>query len=191
MAATKPLTVAQLQGLIASLPKFCANTVFTLSGQTYTSASLVTLATAVLNAGAASSAAKASLAAARAAEEKSIAGDGVVVREARDTLALMFNDVPETLSAFAIAPRKLPRPLSAEARAAATAKLRATRLARGTTSKEQKAKISGNVTGVTIVPITSPASPAPAAATPAAPTPATPATGSGPVTATGTTAAHT
>ncbi len=55
----------------------------------------------------------------------------------------------------------------------------------------QKAKISGNVTGVTIVPITSPASPAPAAATPAAPTPATPATGSGPVTATGTTAAHT
>ena len=107
----------------------------------------MTLATAVLNAGAASSAAKASLAAARAAEEKSIAGDGVVVREARDTLALMFNDVPETLSAFAIAPRKLPRPLSAEARAAATAKLRATRLARGTTSKEQKAKILGERDG--------------------------------------------
>ncbi len=48
-----------------------------------------------------------------------------------------------------------PKPLSAEARAAATAKARATRKARGTTGKKQKSSITGDVTGVTITPVTS------------------------------------
>lgn len=48
---------------------------------------------------------------------------------------------PTTLAALAIVPRKTPKPLSVEALAARTAKADATRKARGTTSKKQKAAI--------------------------------------------------
>jgi hypothetical protein len=47
------------------------------------------------------------------------------------------------VSAFEITPRKPYVPLSAAERAAATAKAKATRIARGTTSKKQKAAVSG------------------------------------------------
>jgi len=177
MTPSRTLTEAQLRALITSIPIYCANTIFTLSGQTFTSPQLVTLITSVLNASTAVTAARASMKAALLAEEKLVLGNVVLVREARDTLGLMFNTVPETLSAFAIVARKPPTPLSTEARAAATAKAKATRIARGTTSKKQKATISGNVTGVTITPVTTPV--VVAGATPAAPTPASPVTSGG------------
>lgn len=174
------LTEAQLRALITSLPVYCASTLFTLSGVTYTSTQLVTVITALLDASTALTAERAAMKAALLAREKSITQNGAVVREVRDTLTLMFNNVPATLSAFAIAPRKARKPLTAEARAAATAKLRATRKARGTTSKKQKAQISGNVTGVSITPITGSADPAPTATTAAAaPNPVTPGTSNG------------
>ena len=62
------LSQAQLQALIVSLPKFCQNTLFTLSGQPYTSAQLVAVAQTLLNASAARAAAKASLSGAVQAE---------------------------------------------------------------------------------------------------------------------------
>jgi hypothetical protein len=65
---------------------------------------------------------------------------------------------------------KARQPLPTEKRAAATAKLRATRTARGTTSKKQKLAVKGDVTGVTVTPITTPAPASPPAA-PAGPAP--------------------
>jgi hypothetical protein len=62
------------------------------------------------------------------------------------------------------------QPLPTDKRVAATAKLRATRTARGTTSKKQKLAIKGDVTGVIVTPITAPA-PASPPATPAGPAP--------------------
>jgi hypothetical protein len=61
------------------------------------------------------------------------------------------------------------RRLGTEKRATATAKARATRLARGTKGKKQKLAIRGDVTGVTVTPIVASPSPAP---TPVAPAPA-------------------
>jgi len=173
--ATRLLTPAQLQALITGVPKYCPNMVFILSGQTFTATEFVTLTSGVLNASTAVTAAKATAKAAIQAEEKTIAGDGELVREARDILALMYNGVPETLSALELPERKPRKPLSTEARAAATAKARATREARGTTSKKQKAQITGGVTGVTITPIT-PASTSVSAPLPGAPAAASPAT---------------
>ena len=49
-------------------------------------------------------------------------------------------------------------------RAVATAKLRATRTARGTTSKKKKLAVKGDVTGVNITPITHAAASSPSAA---------------------------
>jgi len=194
--ASIPLTQAQLQALITGIPEYCATTVFNVAGQTFTAPQAVAFLTTVQSAGTAIAASRVAWKAAIQASEKSNAGDGVVAREIREAIALQFSTAPTTLNALAIAPRKKAKPLTVEARAAATAKARATRLARGTESKKQKAAISGNVTGVTITPTTSPtvtpSTGAPAvgaaAATSTATPPATPApvTGGAVVAATGT-----
>jgi hypothetical protein len=65
--------------------------------------------------------------------------------------------------------------LTVEQQTQAIAKRKATRKARNTLGKKQKAGIKGNVTGVNVTPITEPAAPAVApapAVTPASPTPA-------------------
>jgi hypothetical protein len=67
--------------------------------------------------------------------------------------------------------RKVRQPLATEKRVVATAKLKATRKARGTTSKKQKLAVKGDVIGVVMTPVTHPA-PASPPATPAGPAPA-------------------
>ena len=172
-----PITPAQLQALITSIPIHCATTVFSVAGQTFTAPQAVAFLTTVLNAHTAVTAARVARTAAIQALEKSNTAEGAVAREIREAVELQFSNSTVTLNEFAIAPRKQPKPLTPEALAARAAKAKATRLARGTTSKKKKAQISGNVTGVTITPITEPAASAPAATAPAAPSPATPATG--------------
>jgi hypothetical protein len=97
-------------------------------------------------------------------------------------LKAMFGNTPDVLADFGLEPKKAPTPLTAAQQAAAVAKRKATRTARGTRGAVQKKAVKGNVTGVVVTPVTAapePASPAPAnAATPAAPT--TPAGGSTP-----------
>ena len=79
-----------------------------------------------------------------------------------------FGSDPEALADFGLAPRKVPAPLTAEQKAVAAAKRKATRAARGTTSAKQKKSVKGNVTAALVV---TPATPAPAEApvAPAAP----------------------
>ncbi len=60
------------------------------------------------------------------------------------------------LADFGLQPVKVAAPLTSEKRVVAVAKARATREARGTTSKKQKLAIHGNVTGVTVIPVTTP-----------------------------------
>ena len=180
----KLLTQAQYQALITGIPIYCAKTVFSVGGQTYSANQAVALIQSLLNATAATAAAKASAKQAVAAEEQVINQSAVVARAIRQIIALSFSKALPTLTAFGIQPRKAPRKLDTAQRAAATAKLEATRKARGITSKKQKAAISGNVTGVTITPIigpsttasaTSPAGSTAVATSPAATTPAVPA----------------
>jgi hypothetical protein len=76
-----------------------------------------------------------------------------------------FGGDPEALADFGLAPHKVPEPLTAEQKAVAAAKRKATRVARGTTSAKQKKSVHGNVTATLVV---TPATPAPAEA-PAAP----------------------
>ncbi len=114
---------------------------FTLAGQTYTPTQVVQLATSLLAADNATVLAKAAYAEAVAAEKKLLATDGKVVQQLRESLALIFSNSPTTLADLQIAPRKTPKPLSTQVRAARGAKAEATRRARGTTSKKQKAAI--------------------------------------------------
>ena len=65
----------------------------------------------------------------------------------------MLSNDTGAMAELAVAPRKAPKALTAEERLLATAKLRATRAARGTTSKKQKAKAKGNVASVVVTPV--------------------------------------
>jgi hypothetical protein len=135
----KPLTTAEYQGLKSGLPTYCASSTFVVAGQSLTTPQVVTLIDNVLNPAAAVPPAKAAWLAASATAVE--ATDGVTVREVTDVLEIMFKNSPTTLANLAIAPRKTPKPLSVEARAAATAEAKATRTARGTLGKKQKAAI--------------------------------------------------
>jgi len=159
------LTTAEYQALQVGMPKYCSSLVVTIAGQTYTVTQLVALIASLLNASLAIAPAKGAWLAAVAANRAAKEANSEIVKEAREVVGLMFKNDPQTLADLAITPRKSPRPLTAEARAAANAKTKATRIARGTAGKKQKSLVSGNVTGVSIVPITSSAP----AATPTAP----------------------
>jgi len=158
MTPTKQTRIAQIQALITGIPKYCASTTFALAGKTYTAPQAVQIATSLVAAASATVQALAAYKEALAAEQQLFATDGVVIREIRQSLELTFSNSPTTLADLKISPRKPPKPLTSEALAAKAAKAKATRLARGTTSKQQKAAVSGNVTGVTITPIVAAAS---------------------------------
>jgi hypothetical protein len=65
-----------------------------------------------------------------------------------------FSKSPDILADFGLQPKKARAPLTVEQQAAAAAKRKATRAARGTKGAKQKAGITGAVTGVVITPVT-------------------------------------
>src|SRR5579859_1031391 len=83
-----------------------------------------------------------------------------------------FGNSPDILADFGLEPKKAKTPLTVAQKAAAAAKRKATREARGTKGTRQKALIKGAVTGVEITPVTasSPSAPATSNASSAAPT---------------------
>jgi hypothetical protein len=170
-ATTQADTLAQLQGLILGLQKQLPSGQFTLVSTVYTTPALVTALQGTVATLTALAAAHAALKVALAAWDAEEAKMGPVVLALRRTLQSMYANAPDTLLGFGVEPRKVPAPRTAAEKAASAAKAKATREARGTTSKKQKLTVSGNVTGVTITPIT-----APTAAPPGQPVNAQPAT---------------
>jgi len=169
---SKAAALAQLLALIAGTQKHLPNGSFTIGSTTYTAASLIqvleTLANAMTARIAAATGAKDALVTEQATQTKV----GPIALAYKNLVLAAYANASQTLSDFGLAPPKVRAPLSAEQLAAKAAKAKATRTARGTTSKKQKLAVTGNVTGVTVTPIT-----APAAASPASPeTPVTPAT---------------
>jgi hypothetical protein len=68
-----------------------------------------------------------------------------------------FGNSPDVLADFGLPPKKAKTPLTVEQKAAALAKHEATRKARGTTGKKARLAVKGNVTGVVVTPVTTPA----------------------------------
>jgi hypothetical protein len=148
------LTQQQYQALLTGLPKYCPNATFVYEEKNYTTPQVVTLISSVLSATSAVPTAKAAATRAVTTANAKESSDGQVVKGVREIVALMFKNADDVLAALEITPKKSPKSLSVEAKAAAAAKAEATRKARGTTGKKQKAAIVGDVTGVTITPIT-------------------------------------
>ena len=86
-----------------------------------------------------------------------------LVSGVRQALEVMFAGSVETLADFGLKPRKIPAPLTPEEKVAAVAKAKATRAARHTMGKKQKAGITGTA------PQAAPATPPPATAPVVAP----------------------
>lgn len=165
---------------VTGLQKQLPNGTFTLESVAFTTPTLVTFIQNVINAleslNAAQLNAKAALTAARAAMTTA----GPTLSALRRNLLSMFGNAPQILAIFGLEPPKAKASKTVEEKAVAAAKLRATRKARGTASKKQKAAIKGNVIGVDITPVTAPASPEPKAP-PTQATPTSPSTQLAPV----------
>jgi len=167
-STSKAAVIAQLQLLIAGLQKQFPNGNFTLGNTAFTTATLVAALESLINAIDAVTTAQASAKVAVAALRATSAQVGPTVLALKRNLLATFGTASDTLALFGLEPRKAPAPRTGAENAAAAAKAKATREARGTTSKKKKLAVSGNVTGITVTPITTP----PAASPAAAPTPA-------------------
>jgi hypothetical protein len=153
---SKATTLAKLQALITGLQKQFPNGQFTLGNTAFTTATLVqalqSMVDAITGANAAQATAKVAVATSRAA----VAKGGPTVLALQRNLLSMFGDAADVLALFGLEPRKAPAPRTGEENAAAAAKAKATRIARGTASKKKKLAIKGNVIGITVVPTTEP-----------------------------------
>ena len=168
---TQAATLAQLQMLISGLQKQLPSGSFTLVSTAYTTATLVPALQGLIAALTAVTAAHASLKVALASWDAEDAKMGPIVLALTRTLQSMYANAPDTLALFGLKPHKAPAPRTSAQKAAAAAKAKATRIARGTASKKAKAAVNGNVTGITITPTTIPTAAPPTAqpATPASP----------------------
>jgi len=171
-ANSNATALAHVQALIAGTQKHFPSGQFTLGNTAYTTASLVQTLQSLADALTALSAAHASVKdcgiALRATATKVVP----VIRAYTSFLRATFTTASAPLGDFGLQAPKVRAPLPTDKRIVATAKLKATRAARGTTSKKQKLAIKGDVTGVTVTPIMAPRVSSPPAA-PAGPPVAT------------------
>jgi hypothetical protein len=143
----KVTRLARLNQAIAGIQQFfMALSAVVLGGKSYTPAALVALfqsATAAINQ---SSNKKAEYLATVQSERDVLAGVVPVLRYLKSFVVTQFGDTQDAaqkLEVFGFTPRK-PRPKNVKVKAAAVEKVAATRKARNTMGKKQKAKIKGS-----------------------------------------------
>jgi hypothetical protein len=170
MATTKSKQASLAESLIAGTKKHLSTaSSLAFGGNTYTpaevGASLQTLADLRAAVSDAKAVTKAKVDAERAQAPPLLGHMAEYVAFVRAT----FGNKPDVLADFGLDPKKARKPPTAEQSAAATAKRSATRAARHTMGSKQKRKVKGDVTGITVTPITASKpvaqSPAPSAAT--------------------------
>ena len=165
-STTKAAALAHVQALIAGTTKHFPSGSFTIGNTAYTSASLVQVLQGLANAMLARNAAQSGAKDALTAEQAAQAQIGPILRAYERLVLAAFANATQTLADFGLTPPKARPPLTAQQLAVRAAKAKATRAARGTTSKKKKLAVKGDVTGVVVTPVT-----APTAATPVAPAP--------------------
>lgn len=153
---------------MAGTAKHFPNAQFALGGTVYTTATLTQLLTQLVNAIVAANTAHASVKDALLALKDVKAQVDPVIREYKRYVLVAVGNAAQELADFGMLPPRQRKPRTSEQNAAAAAKAKATRAARGTASRKKKLAITGDVTGVKITPVTG--SEAAAASTPSAPT---------------------
>jgi hypothetical protein len=169
---SRTVALAQVQAFMAGIQKHFPSGQFTLGGTVYTTQSLVQTLEGLENALVVLYAAHASVRDAVMALHEVEATVGPLMRHGKRFVLAAFATSPQELADFGMQPPRARRPLDSDKRAAATAKMRATRIARGTKGSKQKLSVKGNVAGVVVTPTTTRASSSPGAS-PSAPSTAT------------------
>ena len=159
----KATALARVQALIAGTKQHFPNGSFTLGNTAYTTATLIQGLQSLENALVTLNAAHTSVKDAGTTLRDTQAKVGPLMRDYRRFVLATFSTATQNLADFGLQPPKARKPLDSEQRAAATAKMRATRKARGTTSKKQKLAVKGDVTGVVVTPVARPAASSPSA----------------------------
>jgi hypothetical protein len=161
---TRATALSSVKALISGTEQHFPSGPIHFGNATYTATTLSQrlqkLADAMTGLLAAQNAARDAMAAMRAAD----AEEGPLVQAYRRFLHATFATAAQTLADFGLEPMRVAAPPTTETRVAAVEKARATRKARGTKGRKQRLAIKGNVTGVTVVPVTGPAESEPAAA---------------------------
>jgi hypothetical protein len=171
----KATALARVQALIAGTQKHFPSGSFTLGKTAYTTATLIQALKGLENAITILNAAHASVRDAGTALRDVQSKVAPLMRDYKRFVLATFSTAAQDLADFGLQPPKGRKPLDSQKRAAATAKAKATRTARGTTSKKQKLAVKGNVTGVNITPTTQPMAPPSHPAAPAEPASSAPA----------------
>jgi hypothetical protein len=157
----KATALARVQALVAGTLKHFPNGSFTLGKTVYTTAALIQALQSQENALVALNMAQANAKDAVSALRTVETAVAPLVRDYKRFVLATFSTATQELADFGLQPPKARKPLNSEKRAAATAKMRATRKVRGTTSRKQKLAIKGDVTGVVVTPVSSPPASAP------------------------------
>jgi hypothetical protein len=144
---TKAQALAQVQALIAGTQKHLPTGSFTIGSTTYTAAALIQVLQSLVDAMTKRNAAVTGAKDAAAAEQVTETQVGPILQAYRRLVLAAYANATQTLSDFGLVPPKARTPMTTEQKAAAAAKAKATRTARGTTSKKAKLKVTGNVTG--------------------------------------------
>jgi hypothetical protein len=153
---TKATALTQMQALIAGIEKHFPTGTVTFGNTAYATATLIQAFQSLANALTALSAAHVSVKDAGLTLAAVEAKVGPLARAFQSFVHVTFTNAPQQLADFGMQPPKARTPLTVEQKAAAAAKMRATRKARGTTSKKQKLAVKGDVTSVNITPVTQP-----------------------------------
>jgi hypothetical protein len=173
----KATALARVQALMAGTQKHFPNGSFTLGNTAYTTDTLVQALQGLEHALIVLNAAHASVKDAGVALRSIEAKVGPLMRDYKRFVLATFSTATQQLADFGMQPPKARKPIDSQKRAAATAKMRATRTARGTTSRKKKLAVKGDVTGVLVTPITHAGSASSPTAAPAGPAPTTTASG--------------
>jgi hypothetical protein len=137
--------VALVESLVAGIQKHLSTTSsLSFAGQTTTPAALIALLTAFVSAMSALLAARAQTKNAQASFALQANAVGALVKSLKAYILATYTDVA-VLADFGLAPRKAPKPLTAAALTLRAQRAAATRKARGTLGKAEKAKIHGVV----------------------------------------------
>ena len=155
--------------LIAGTQKHAPNGQVSFGSKSYDAATLAKLFQSLVDAIDATDAARTRWQDALANEHALRASVLPVVQGYREWVAVTYAGTPSLLADYGVSPRKVRTPLTAEQKAAAALKNKATRAARGTRGSKQKKGVKGDVAGIEVAPLISTVS-KPGAAVPSAPT---------------------
>ena len=153
-STNKAKETIQAQQLLAGFQKHLSTvTSLTVKSVDYTAAQFTTALTAFVALRSGVVAAQAAAKVALNAEEAQAPALLIVIDALVSYVELTYAKSPDVLADFGLKPRKAPTPLTAEQKAAANAKRRATRAARGITTKAATQAKTGNVVDVQITPV--------------------------------------